>query len=173
MPTTEQYELPGYDRAAHWIAAERATNEYFDQRSCGASEDHANARALNTYLDTYEQAAGQPFPEELLDSTEWPGIWDEPRSEADLQMARESRERTEQMEAEQFAFSTRFRLVSTRYPRRVAEAYERDLRKALADSEEQVAATVAAWEERTGLPVQDWYAIGREERDEGPEEARS
>jgi hypothetical protein len=46
----------------------------------------------------------------------------------------------------------RFRKVSNRYPRRVAEAYERDLERAAADSDEQVAATVAAWEESQGLP---------------------
>ena len=62
--------------------------------------------------------------------------------------------------------SLRFRRVSNRYPRRVAEAYERDLDRALADSDEQVAATVAAWERGQGLEQRDWRAIGAEERDE-------
>jgi hypothetical protein len=35
----------------------------------------------------------------------------------------------------------RFRRVSNRYPRRVAEAYGGDLERAIADSDEQVAAT--------------------------------
>jgi hypothetical protein len=62
----------------------------------------------------------------------------------------------------------RFRKVSTRYARCVAEAYEGDLERAMADTDEQVAATVAAWEQAHGLPVRDWPAIGREERDEEP-----
>lgn len=42
--------------------------------------------------------------------------------------------------------SERFRKIGgERYPRRVAEAYEHDLSRAMADSDEQVAATVAAW----------------------------
>jgi len=56
--------------------------------------------------------------------------------------------------------SLRFRRVSNRYPRRVAEAFERDLDRALADSDEQVAATVAAWERGQGLTVRDWVAVG-------------
>jgi hypothetical protein len=64
------------------------------------------------------------------------------------------------------AHSQRFRKISTRYPRRVAEAYEWNLDRAMADTDEQVAATVAAWEQAHGLPVRDWAAIGREERDE-------
>jgi hypothetical protein len=36
----------------------------------------------------------------------------------------------------------------------------------MTDSDEQVAATVAEWERRHGLPVRDWRAIGAEERDE-------
>jgi hypothetical protein len=62
------------------------------------------------------------------------------------------------------AHSTRFRRVSNRYPLRVAEAYEGDLARAALDSDEQVAATVAAFEREHGLPVRDWPAIGRAER---------
>jgi hypothetical protein len=58
----------------------------------------------------------------------------------------------------------RFRNVSTRYPHRVAEAYGRDLDRAMADSDEQVAARVAAWEKEQGLDPLDWQAIGAEER---------
>ena len=42
--------------------------------------------------------------------------------------------------------SERFRKVSTRYPHEVARAYDHDIERAAADSDEQVAATVAAWE---------------------------
>lgn len=62
--------------------------------------------------------------------------------------------------------SERFRAVSTRYPRRVAEAYAGDIARAAADDDAQVADTVAAWERAHGLPVRDWYALGAEERDE-------
>jgi hypothetical protein len=61
--------------------------------------------------------------------------------------------------------SQRFRKVSTRYPRRVAEAYEGDLSRAMADSDEEVAATVAAWEKRKGLAPRDWSAIGAAEKE--------
>ena len=61
--------------------------------------------------------------------------------------------------------SERFRKVSNRYPRRVAEAYGNDLRRALLDSDEQVAATVAAWERSQGLEVTDWTALGAQERE--------
>jgi hypothetical protein len=54
--------------------------------------------------------------------------------------------------------SERFRKVSDRYPRRVAEAYGGDLDAAMAASDEQVAATVANWEKEHGLPVRDWPA---------------
>jgi hypothetical protein len=59
----------------------------------------------------------------------------------------------------------RFRRVSNRYPRRVAEAYGGDLGQAMADNDEQVAARVAAWEKSQGVPVVDWAAIGAEERE--------
>jgi hypothetical protein len=64
--------------------------------------------------------------------------------------------------------SERFRKVSTRYPRRVAEAYDGDLQRAARDSDERVVETVATWERRHGLRVLDWTAIGAEERDEIP-----
>jgi hypothetical protein len=60
-------------------------------------------------------------------------------------------------------FSERFRKVSDRYPLRVAEAYDYYLDPAMADSDELVAATVAGWERRQGVPVRDWRAIGAEE----------
>jgi hypothetical protein len=59
--------------------------------------------------------------------------------------------------------SLRFRRVSTRYPRRVAEAYEGDLSRAAGDSDEQVAATVAAWEKANRRAVRDWTGIGDDE----------
>jgi hypothetical protein len=59
----------------------------------------------------------------------------------------------------------RFRLVSNRYPRRVAEAYGGDLERAMAESDEQVAATVAAWERQQGHSPMDWQAIGAVEKD--------
>ena len=45
--------------------------------------------------------------------------------------------------------SVRFRKVSNGYPHQVALAYDHDLYRAAADSDEQVAATVAAWSRRT------------------------
>jgi hypothetical protein len=60
----------------------------------------------------------------------------------------------------------RFRRVSTRYPRRVAEAYGGDIARADRESDEQVATIVAAWERAHGLAPRDWRAIGRDERDE-------
>jgi hypothetical protein len=62
--------------------------------------------------------------------------------------------------------SRRFRKVSTRYPRRVADAYDCDLERAAADSDEAVAANVAAWERRQGIEVRDWAAIGAFERED-------
>ncbi|TMF99302.1 MAG: hypothetical protein E6I03_12320 [Chloroflexi bacterium] len=59
--------------------------------------------------------------------------------------------------------SERFRRVSNRYPRRVAEAYGGDLGEAMADSDEEVAAAVRDWERSQGLEVRDWEAIGRTE----------
>jgi hypothetical protein len=65
------------------------------------------------------------------------------------------------------AHSERFRTVSNRYPRRVAEAYGGDLEHAMSDSDERVAAQVAAWERSHGLRPRDWrgrgIAEGREE----------
>jgi hypothetical protein len=57
--------------------------------------------------------------------------------------------------------SDRFRRVATRYPRRVAEAYDGDIAKAAKDTDEQVAATVRAWEIREGIGPRDWQRIGR------------
>jgi hypothetical protein len=62
--------------------------------------------------------------------------------------------------------SVRFRQVSNRYPCRVTEAYGADIQRAAGDSDEQVAATVAAWERAQGLEPRDWAAIGAKERDE-------
>ena len=64
--------------------------------------------------------------------------------------------------------SKRFRRVSTRYPRMVAEAYAGDIAAADADPDHVVAANVAAWEVANGRPPRDWYAIGDTERD-GPQ----
>jgi hypothetical protein len=71
------------------------------------------------------------------------------------------------MDERAWRFSERFRKVSSRYPLRVAEAYEHHLDPAMADTDERVAATVAAWERRHGVPVRDWPAIGAEERTNG------
>jgi hypothetical protein len=69
-------------------------------------------------------------------------------------------------EPKAWTHSTRFRKVSNRYPRRVAEAYEDDLDAAMAASDEEAEGKVAEWEQAHGLPVRDWYVIGRFERDE-------
>jgi hypothetical protein len=79
---------------------------------------------------------------------------------------------SDSFEEEAFEFlarrhSERFRKVSNRYPRRVAEAYHGDLGRALSDSDDQVAATVAAWEMRHGLDVTDWALVGEQEREVG------
>jgi hypothetical protein len=63
------------------------------------------------------------------------------------------------------AHSERFRRVSNRYPRRVAEAYEGDLARAMADTDEQVAATVAVWEKSEDTVARDWTAQGLSERE--------
>jgi hypothetical protein len=62
-------------------------------------------------------------------------------------------------------YSERFRKVSHRYPRRVAEAYAGDLASAMTDSDDKVKATVAAWERQHGLKVTDWIAEGEWERE--------
>lgn len=66
--------------------------------------------------------------------------------------------------------SERFRTVSNRYPRRVAEAYEGDLERAMAATDGQVAMAVATWERAQGIEPRDWYAIGTAE---GREPART
>jgi hypothetical protein len=64
--------------------------------------------------------------------------------------------------------SARFREIGNRYPRRVAEASGGDLGRAAADDDEQVSATVAAWERAQGLEPVDWYTVGAAEREETP-----
>jgi hypothetical protein len=54
-----------------------------------------------------------------------------------------------------FQHSERFREVSARYPRRVAEAYEGDLLAAGADDDVTVAERVASWEGAHGIEPQD------------------
>lgn len=61
------------------------------------------------------------------------------------------------------AHSRRFRRVANAYARQVTRAYDGDLSRAAGDSDEQVAATVAAWEAANRLLVRDWPAIGRTE----------
>jgi hypothetical protein len=73
-------------------------------------------------------------------------------------------ELTEVWGAEAVAHSKRFRKVSTRYPYIVAMAYEHDIARAAAASDEEVAERVAAYEEAYGWGPRDWVAIGREER---------
>jgi hypothetical protein len=71
------------------------------------------------------------------------------------------------MRQRQREHSERFRkLGGMAYPRRVAEAYGRDLARAAAATDEQVAATVAAWERSQGLAVRDWAAVGRARAEE-------
>lgn len=72
------------------------------------------------------------------------------------------------MSDDPFAFSRRLRQVANRFPRRVTEAYGGALDRAKAEPDEQVFATVEAWERSQGLTPRDWLAIGREERDEDP-----
>ncbi len=53
----------------------------------------------------------------------------------------------------------RFRKVSNRYRRRVAERYDGDRAQAMTDTDDDVmAATVAAWKKAQGLKVTDWQA---------------
>ena len=55
----------------------------------------------------------------------------------------------------------RFRKVSNRYPRRVAEGYDGDRLRPLTNTADDVmAATVAAWKKAQGLKVTDWHAVG-------------
>ena len=61
------------------------------------------------------------------------------------------------------AHSQRFRRVSDRYPRRVAEAYDGDTVRAARDSDEQVAAAVAEWERAHGIEPRHWHDIGTDE----------
>jgi hypothetical protein len=66
----------------------------------------------------------------------------------------------------QIAHSDRFRKVSTRYPRQVTYAYDGDIDRAAADTDDQVAAAVAEYERREGLEPRDWSAIGAAERED-------
>jgi len=62
------------------------------------------------------------------------------------------------------AHSMRFEAVANDYPRTVAQAYELDLAAAMAASDEDVAARVAAYEHDVlGIAPRDWAAIGRSE----------
>jgi len=62
------------------------------------------------------------------------------------------------------AHSMRFEAVANDYPRTVAQAYELDLAAAMAASDEDVAAKVAAYERDVlGIAPRDWTAIGRSE----------
>ena len=61
--------------------------------------------------------------------------------------------------------SERFRQVANRYPHRVAQAYG-GTKRAMRETDEQVAATVAEWEREQGLEPRDWPAIGAAERNE-------
>lgn len=61
--------------------------------------------------------------------------------------------------------SLRFRRVSNRYPRRVAEAV--GIEEASRLSDEEVARRVAEWERAHGLEARDWYRIGREDEGRG------
>jgi hypothetical protein len=53
--------------------------------------------------------------------------------------------------------------IRDRFPLRVAEAYRGDIDLAAADSDEQVAATVAAWEKANALAPLDSRAIRHEQ----------
>jgi hypothetical protein len=67
---------------------------------------------------------------------------------------------------EAIAHSVRFRKVSSRYPRQVADAYREvfgDYALAMEDTDEQVAGVVAAWERGHGMEPRDWPAIGHSE----------
>ena len=63
--------------------------------------------------------------------------------------------------------SERFRKVSNRYPLRVAETYDGDIQRAMADTDERGAANVAAWGREQGLEPRDWPGIGEEEEGRG------
>jgi hypothetical protein len=61
----------------------------------------------------------------------------------------------------------RFSEVSDRYPRRVLQAYLGEPARALCDSDEQVFATVAAWEHAQGLVIRGWQAVASDSRENG------
>ena len=64
------------------------------------------------------------------------------------------------------AHTTRWRLVSNKFPLMVTKAYEGDIASALKDDDATVFARVRAFEVSEGLKPRDWVAIGKEERDE-------
>jgi hypothetical protein len=74
---------------------------------------------------------------------------------------------SEPTQVQAHAHVVRFARVSSHYPARVAEVYDGDLPRAMADEPETVAAKVAAWEHGHGLEPQDWPAIGRAEGADG------
>lgn len=121
--------------------------------------------SLNAKKSTYA-IAGPATPEGRPLLTTWTtkrqalAEWQAKRAETDVER-----------EAVAIRHSERFRKVSTRYARRVSEGYDGDLERAAADTDEQVATTVAAWEREHGLDPRDWAAIGAEER--GDEEVAS
>ena len=62
---------------------------------------------------------------------------------------------------ERHQHARRFRKVSNRYRRRVAEGYDGVRAQAMTDTDDDVmAATVAAWKKAQGLKVTDWQAVG-------------
>jgi hypothetical protein len=66
--------------------------------------------------------------------------------------------------------SWRFRnLGGELYPRQVARAYGGDLERTAAESDDQVAARVAAWECDKGFTPIDWHALGEQFRDDEDE----
>ena len=60
--------------------------------------------------------------------------------------------------------SRRFRAVSDRYPRRVAEAYGGDLAAAARATDTEVARRVRDFEVAQGFEPTDWQAISRVEK---------
>jgi hypothetical protein len=57
----------------------------------------------------------------------------------------------------------RFGKVSIHYPRYVLDAYDGDFRRAMADDDEQVAMTIAAWERQQGIFARERRAAGERE----------
>jgi hypothetical protein len=57
----------------------------------------------------------------------------------------------------------RFRKLSIHYLRYVLEAYGGDFHRAMADNDEQVATTIAAWERQQGIVAREWRPAGERE----------